>query len=91
MLVTNKECASAPTTTCTEAVTVLYQDHVIEIQRSEAAKTVIATVDGRRVDKFPLHLPWMRMEKLTGEQVIALLIAIQVFDTSFIQLFTFSV
>ena len=89
MLVTNKECASAPTTTCTEAVIVQYQNHVIEIQRS--AKTVIATVDGRRVDKFPLHLPWMRMEKLTGEQVIALLIAIQVFDTSFIQLFTFSV
>ena len=38
----------------------------------------MATMDGVPIDNFPVHLPWVRIEKLPGEQVSVLLMAIQV-------------
>lgn len=38
----------------------------------------MASMDGVPVDNFPVHLPWVRIEKLPGEQVSVLLMAIQV-------------
>ena len=78
VLVTNKECENEPKTTCTEAVTVLFQDHVINLRRSEAAESVIVSIDGELIDKFPHYSPWARLEKLPGEEVTLLLSAIQV-------------
>lgn len=59
-------------------MTILYQGHVINIHRSEATKSIISSIDNELVDKFPRHLSWMRMEKLAGERVSVLLLAIQV-------------
>ena len=38
----------------------------------------MATLDGLPIETYPVHLPWMRMEKLPGEQISVLLMAIQV-------------
>ena len=91
VLVTNQECVNEPRTTCTDSVTLLYQEHTIQLRRSEAAQTVIASLDGNLVDKFPVYLPWTRMEKLPGEEVTVLLLAVQVEVSYYFHNFAFSV
>jgi hypothetical protein len=40
VLVTNIECIEEPGTTCTEAVTVLYEGNVVHVKRVEGKKQV---------------------------------------------------
>lgn len=51
---------------------------VISMRHSEPTNSVMATLDGEPIETYPVHLPWMRMEKLPGEQISVLLMAIQV-------------
>lgn len=51
---------------------------VINVRNSEVTHSVMATMDGVPIETFPVHLPWVRIEKLPGEQVSVLLMAIQV-------------
>lgn len=78
MLVTNSICGSDPAGSCTESLTVLFQDHVVNINRDDAERKVTVHVDGVPVDAFPQYSPWIRIEKLAGEQVTVLLPSIQV-------------
>lgn len=48
------------------------------MRHSEPTNSLMVTLDGSLMEEFPLHLPWVRMEKLAGEHVSILLMAIQV-------------
>jgi len=91
VLVTNHECEKGGNATCTGALTVLFREHVINIDRHEATESVHVLVDKKPVDSFPLYLPSIRIEKLPGEQVIVLLTAIQVEVSYFFDSYGFSV
>lgn len=51
---------------------------VVNLRHSEPTHSVMATLDGEPLENYPVHLPWMRLEKLPGEQISVLLMAIQV-------------
>lgn len=94
----NKDCdGDSGPATCTEEVTILFQDHgkahgyscnlsfhkfffskVISVRHSESTNSLLASLDGSVIENFPLHLPWVRIEKLAEDRVSVLLMAIQV-------------
>lgn len=51
---------------------------VINARHSEPTNSILTVLDGNLIEQFPLHLPWVRIEKLEGSHVSILLMAIQV-------------
>lgn len=87
VLVSNGICDAG---TCTEAVTVLYQGHVIEIKEGEPGEGFGVVLDGSKVHEFPVIEPWLNLERASTEKLRLLIPSIQLEIVSYQPNFAFS-
>ncbi|XP_026667953.1 hemocytin isoform X2 [Ceratina calcarata] len=86
VLVSNKICETG---TCTEAILVLYQGHVVKIQEVAPGHLFELEVDGLRVNEFPYKTSWMNVEQ-TPDKLRFLIPSIQLAIVSHQPNFAFS-
>lgn len=69
MITNNKQCTPEPVTVCTDAVTILYDQHTVLIMAKEVDGGVKVTVDKANVDAFPYRNLWLSLEQPDSTQV----------------------
>lgn len=75
ILITNKNCATG---TCTEAITLLYDNHVVQIKRLEQwRKELKVSIDDVQVEKFPSNRTWIVLNQTPTGDVTLLIPFIQ--------------
>ncbi|KOX75564.1 Hemocytin [Melipona quadrifasciata] len=74
VLVSNKICDSG---ICTEAVVVLYQDHVVKIKEGVPAQEFDVELDGSKVYKLPFNTSWLTLEQTPSKKMQLLIPSIQ--------------
>lgn len=87
ILISNRDCII---NTCTEAITLLYKKHVVEIKQIEESKELRVFVDDYHVAKFPYNHTWITLDHTTAGDVLLLLPAIQLELVAFRQNFAFN-
>lgn len=87
ILITNGYCVTG---TCTEAVTLLYEKHVVQIKRVERSKDLRVTIDDSQVEKFPHNRTWIVLDRMSVGDMTLLIPSIQLELTAFQQNFAFT-
>ncbi|KAK3857259.1 hypothetical protein Pcinc_036476, partial [Petrolisthes cinctipes] len=86
----NKQCSMEPVTMCTDAVTVLYNNHEVFMEALPTGEVGIK-VDGGIVDTFPHRDTWLALEQPDASQVMAAVTEIQLEVIFFLDNHGFSV
>ncbi|XP_034943572.1 hemocytin, partial [Chelonus insularis] len=73
ILITNIPCSKG---ICTEALSVLYKGHFLQIEQKSYIKNFISTLDGEPL-KIPFKNTWMSLSKADNEDITLLIPAIQ--------------
>ncbi|XP_068082174.1 hemocytin [Anabrus simplex] len=89
VLVSNKQCPDEPSSTCTQAVSINYQEHTVSMKRSASQLEVY--VDGSPVTDFSSVGPWLRLNKIPGTKVTALIVPLQLEVSYFFYNYQFTV
>ncbi|KZC09215.1 Hemocytin [Dufourea novaeangliae] len=87
VLVSNGICNTG---TCTEALIVLYKDHVVEIREGIPLQEFQVTVDGSMVHEFPFNASWLTLEQTPSDKLRLLIPSIQLEITSYVVNFAFA-
>ncbi|XP_071561739.1 hemocytin [Temnothorax nylanderi] len=87
ILITNGYCVTG---TCTEAITLLYEKHVVQIKRAERSKDLRVTIDDSQVNKFPHNRTWIVLDRMSVGDVTLLIPSIQLELVAFQQTFAFT-
>lgn len=87
ILITNGYCATG---TCTEAITLLYEKHVVQIKRAERSKELRVMIDNTQVEKFPHNRTWIILDRTSIGDVTLLISFIQLELVAFQQNFAFT-
>lgn len=87
ILITNGYCDKG---TCTEVITLLYENHVIQIKRAERSKNLRVMIDDSQVKKFPHNRTWIVLDQISVGDVILLVPSIQLELVAFQQNFAFT-
>lgn len=64
ILITNGYCVTG---TCTEAITLLYEKHVIQIKRAEGLKDLLVAIDDSQIEKFPHNRTWIVLDRISAD------------------------
>ncbi|XP_044006095.1 hemocytin [Aphidius gifuensis] len=90
ILITNVPCERG---ICTEAISLSYKDHYLEIQQNindKKNKKISVTMDGESIDKFPLNNNWINIIEENEKNLKILIPVIQLELTSFVHNFGFT-
>lgn len=87
ILITNGYCATG---TCTEVVTLLYDEHVVQIRRAERSKDLLVSIDDSRVERLPIDRGWIVLDRTSTGDVALLIPFIQLQFVAFRQNFAFT-
>lgn len=87
ILVSNGDCITG---TCTKAVTLLYEKHMMRITRAEESKELRVSVDDSWVTEFPHNLTWLTLDQTSAGDVSLVLPAIQLELVAFRHNFAFT-
>ncbi|XP_043601962.1 hemocytin isoform X2 [Bombus pyrosoma] len=87
VLVSNRIC---DTGICTEAIIVLYQDHVIKIKEGVPTQEFEVELNGSKVYGFPFNTSWLTLEQTPSEKLLLLIPSIQLEIISYQPNFAFS-
>lgn len=88
VLVTNMACDEG---VCTEAITVLYQNHSVRVKRGQRLKELIVKVDDLPINQFPYKTSWLQLEEAPDRDITLLIPAIQLEVASLRHNFAFMV
>ncbi|XP_043682227.1 hemocytin isoform X2 [Vespula pensylvanica] len=88
VLVSNSIC---DTGICTEAIIVLYEAHVIQIERTPVIKMFEVHIDNTKVERLPYETHWLKLEETPGKDMKLLIPAIQLEIISMQSNFAFTV
>ncbi|CAK9818181.1 SSPO [Anthophora quadrimaculata] len=86
VLVSNGICDNG---TCTEAIILLYQEHVVKIMNNMPNKEFQVELDGVKLHEFPFSTPWLILEQ-ASEKLRLLIPSIQLEIISYQPNFAFS-
>nr|CAD7397465.1 unnamed protein product [Timema cristinae] len=89
VLVKNTHCRHEPTSTCTEAVTVIHEGHTIHIRRNHNTTKLQTLLDGINVDEYPLVSDWLRLDGSPDKKLTVLVPKIQLEVSYFYDNFAF--
>nr|CAD7570854.1 unnamed protein product [Timema californicum] len=89
VLVKNTHCRHEPTSTCTEAVTVIHEGHTIHIRRNHNTTKLQTLLDGINVDEYPLVSDWLRLDGSPDKKLTVLVPKIQLEVSYFFDNFAF--
>jgi len=87
LLITNGYCATG---ICTEVITLLYDEHVVQIKRAELSKDLQVSIDDSRVERFPTDHTWIVLNQMSTGDVTLLVPLIQLEFVAFRQNFAFT-
>ncbi|XP_070162344.1 hemocytin isoform X2 [Polyergus mexicanus] len=87
ILITNGYCATG---ICTEVITLLYDEHVVQIRRAELSKDLQVSIDDSRVERFPTDYKWIVLDQMLTGDVTLLIPVIQLEFVAFRQNFAFT-
>lgn len=88
ILVSNGDC---DTGTCTEAVTLLYEKHMVQVKRAKRSKELRVFVDDTQVEEFPwINRTWITLDRTSIGDVALVLLSIQLELVAFQQNFAFT-
>jgi len=87
ILITNGYCG---TSTCTEAITLLYEKHVVQIKRAERSKDLRVVINDSQVENFPYNLTWIVLNRMSTGDVTLLISSFQLELVTFQQNFAFT-
>lgn len=87
ILITNRNCITG---ICTEAITLLYEKHVVQIRRAEHVKDLRVSIDDSRVERFPRNHTWILLDRTPAGDVILLIPFIQLELVAFRHNFAFT-
>ncbi|XP_063233046.1 hemocytin isoform X2 [Bacillus rossius redtenbacheri] len=91
VLVTNGKCNHDQKSTCTKAVSILFEDHAIGIAASEADYALEAMVDGNVVTNYPLNSDWLILDGSPEKKLTIFIPKIQLEVSYFFENFGFVV
>lgn len=74
ILITNKNCVTG---ICTEAITLLYEKHMVQIRRVEHLKDLRVLIDDSQVEGFPRNYTWIVLDRTPAGDVTLLISSIQ--------------
>ncbi|XP_046389468.1 hemocytin isoform X2 [Ischnura elegans] len=77
VLTENKECIDKPASSCAHAITILFKQHTIHLQRAEENREVQVSIDGNTLHSFPLDDEWVKVERFADKDVNVLIPSIQ--------------
>lgn len=88
ILMTNVPCDKG---VCTEALSLLYKGHFLQIQQDAHTKDFLMTLDGQPIDELPYKNSWITLNKISDKDINLLITAIQLEITSYRHNFAFVV
>ncbi|XP_071447163.1 hemocytin-like [Hetaerina americana] len=89
VLAQNKECLDKPASTCTHAITILFKQHSVHLQRIEENKEIQVSVDKKTLHSFPYDDEWIKVERLGDKDVNVLIPPIQLEVSFYFENFAF--
>ncbi|XP_026826604.1 hemocytin isoform X2 [Ooceraea biroi] len=87
ILITNEDCDIG---TCTEAITLLYKKHVVQIRRAKPSRELRVSIDDSEVEIFPHNYTWIVLDRTSAGDVTLLIPSIQLELVTFPQNFAFT-
>lgn len=87
VLVSNRIC---DTGTCTEAIIILYQDHIVKIKESIPTLEFEVELDGSKIYELPSNASWLILEQTSSKKLRLLIPSIQLEIISYQPNFAFS-
>ncbi|XP_012135564.1 hemolectin [Megachile rotundata] len=87
ILVSNGVCDAG---TCTKAIIVLYQEHVVQIKNDVLSQEFEVEVDGSKVPNYPFNTSWLVLEQWPTEKLRLLIPPIQLEIISYQPNFAFT-
>nr|XP_034190302.1 hemocytin [Osmia lignaria] len=87
VLVSNGICNTG---TCTEAIIILYQEHVVQIKEGVPSQEFEVQVDGSKISDFPYNASWLNLEQWPSEKLRLLIPSIQLEIISYQPNFAFT-